>query len=245
MRTASAHTERASVLVGVVKSRRDLALFLKEHWYRVPASHLPKRKPQYLALYQPAVFGAEGKCVRYYARVAKITRKKRVELFPEEAAHPRSRDEYARIETGRSVALKRPVRNTSPRRVSFAFTTLERLLAAKNMLQLYDVAETEMMLARALRKAGIKASPQFWVTDRKLRVRYRLDFAVFCKNGKLAIECDNKKAHSGGRAKSRDLAKDTFLAERGWTVVRFAETDITSDVALCVAKLRKTIREFG
>ena len=40
------------VLVEVVNRKKDLEIALKEHWYRIPLKHLPKRKAKYLALHQ-------------------------------------------------------------------------------------------------------------------------------------------------------------------------------------------------
>jgi len=40
------------VLVGVVNRKKDLEIAFKEHWYRIPVKHFPKRKARYLALHQ-------------------------------------------------------------------------------------------------------------------------------------------------------------------------------------------------
>ena len=233
------------MLVGVVKNKRDLVLLMKERWYRIPVAHLPKRKIDYIAFYQPVVFGAQGKRIRYYARVIKYQMFERRELLPCEASHPSARAKYARIAVGSIKELPRAIRNTSPRRVSFGFTTLNRLFSSKNILQLYNVAETEEMLSHAFREAHISALPQYWVIDRKSKTRYRLDFAIFCEKGKIAVECDNTKAHSGSRMAKRDQVKDAFLANRGWTMMRLKEADIISDTKLCVVKIQKTIRKLG
>ncbi|TSC55339.1 MAG: hypothetical protein Greene041679_635, partial [Parcubacteria group bacterium Greene0416_79] len=50
-----------TVLVGVLKSPRDLKILLEEKWYRIPVSFLPKRKFTHIAFYQPAAFDKEGK----------------------------------------------------------------------------------------------------------------------------------------------------------------------------------------
>lgn len=49
------------VLVGVVNRKRDLEIAFKEHWYRIPLKHFPKRKAKYLALYQTRVFDKREK----------------------------------------------------------------------------------------------------------------------------------------------------------------------------------------
>ena len=49
------------VLVGVLKNKRDLGILLQKHWYRIPVRYLPKKKFDYIAFYQPLVFGRRGK----------------------------------------------------------------------------------------------------------------------------------------------------------------------------------------
>ncbi|MEK7212757.1 MAG: DUF559 domain-containing protein [Patescibacteria group bacterium] len=232
-----------NVLVGVLKSKRDLTLLLKEHWYRIPAARLPKRRFRYLAFYQPALFGRRGKCIRYYARALKRQTIRRRDLLPDEPWHPRARADYIRIDVGKVRKLPRPIRNTIPRRVSFGFTTRERLLRAKNILQLYNVAETEKMVRKWLCRARIKATAQYWVKSGEKR--YCLDFAVFCRRGLIAIECDNTKAHAGLRQRQRDRIKDAFLKNHGWVVMRLKEKDVVTDEKRCIAKIRKMVRKLG
>ena len=86
----------------------------------------------------------------------------------------------------------------------------------------------------------IPAKAQHWVTGKGRR--YRLDFAVFCKHGKIAIECDNLKAHSGPRARAKDKAKDIFLRRHGWKVLRLTEAEILSNLEGCVARIKSCIK---
>jgi len=228
------------VLVGVLKNKRDLALLLAERWYRIPVAYAPKRKFRYLAFYQPAGHGRHGKCIRYYARVLRRRILKRRRVLPNEPLHPRASEEYLRFRLGAIKTLARPIKNIVPRRISFGFTTLKSLLTVKTILQLYNVTPTEQIMAVALKRSGIRATAQYYVVGRGKR--YCLDFAVFCKNGPIAIECDNLKAHSGARQRAKDKAKDIFLRRHGWKVIRLTERDIISDLGRCVARLRRLIR---
>ena len=99
------------------------------------------------------------------------------------------------------------------------------------------------MIGRALRRAGIRAVAQYYV--RGEAKRYFLDFAIFCKRGKIAIECDNRRAHRGKRQRDKDAAKDEFLRTHGWTVIRLAEPDIVEDMEKCAAKVRRAVRGRG
>jgi len=235
------------VLVGVLKNRRDLDILLRERWYRIPVRYAPKQRFDYIAFYQPAAFGWGGKCIRYYARVVQRDIKKRNVLLPDEATHRQADADYIQIHVRGVRELRQPIRNILPRRVTFGFTTLKKLREAKNMLGVYGVADTEAMMRDALRGAGIKARSQCYVSGRegKKKKRYCLDFAVACRRGAVAIECDNTKAHSGARQWEKDKAKDIFLRHRGWTVLRFTEEDITSKMEKCMARVRRAIKKSG
>jgi len=238
---------KGMVLVGVLKSRRDLELLFWEKWYRIPAEFMPKRKFTYVAFYQPAVFGRQGKRIMYYARVVKTEARKRIELLPRERAHPRASADYVRITVDRLTQLSRPIINTSPRRISFGFTTLRLLKKAKNILELYQVAPTEDIMKCALRDAQISAQAQYSITigAQGKKKRYRLDFAIMCRRGGVAIECDNKRAHSGGRQRERDTEKDTRLRRRGWAVVRLNEAEIMLALPQCIERIRRAVKGLG
>ena len=236
-------TENKNVLIGVLKSKRDLDILLNEHWYRIPYVHMPKKRFEYLAFYQPAMFGTVSNRIQYYARVRTRRIYNRSRLLPVESAHPNANKAYVQAQVGRILELPRPIKNKPPRRVVFGFTTLARLLNAKNMLELYAIAPTEQIMATALRRAGIKFKEQYPVSVGAKR--YRLDFAIFCKRGSMAIECDNKKAHRGAFQKKKDLAKDINLRRHGWVVVRLGEEEIVLNVPKCVLRIRRTIKKLG
>ncbi len=231
------------VLVCVLKDKRDLHILLKENWYRIPIVYLPKRKFTYLAFYQPAEFGRFGKRIQYYARVLSSKTVKRTELLPKEQAHPRAHDDYLRIEVAWVKRLVRPIKNIIPRRVSFGFTTLKSLLKAGDILELYGISPTEQIVERGLQRLGIKTKKEFNVS--KGGKRYRLDLAVFCKNGRIAIECDNLKAHSDGVQIAKDKIKDKFLKRNGWHVIRLREMDIIEKLDNCLRFVAKAVNEFG
>ncbi|MDO8469683.1 MAG: DUF559 domain-containing protein [bacterium] len=232
--------ERKDVLVGVLKGPRDLAFLRREHWYRIPVAHAPVRPFRWLAFYQPAVFGRSGGRIRFYARVLERHTARREELLPGEPRHPRAHEPYIRVRIGVLRKLPHPVRNITPRRVSFGFTTLRRLRAAKNILDVYGIAPTEELMADALRRARIPA-----VAQRTVVVgghRYRPDFTVRCWRGMVAIECDNQRAHSGMVSKMRDRAKDAALIRCGWTVVRFSEREIVNQLPQCILRVSRAIQ---
>ncbi|MFH0890430.1 MAG: DUF559 domain-containing protein [Candidatus Liptonbacteria bacterium] len=232
-----------TVLVCVLKNKRDLDLLLWENWYRIPLLNLPKRGFEYLAFYQPAAFGSQGKRINYYAKAGKVEKLTRIKLLPRERNHPGASDDYARIRISRIRKLKKPIKNNSPRRVVFGFTNLGRLLRARNILQLYGVAETEALIGRELRSVGIRAKAQYRISFGKKR--YVLDFAVFCRNGRIAIECDNWKAHRGKLQARKDETKNQSLENGGWTVVRLKEKEIVENAQKCMVHIGRIMDRLG
>ena len=226
-----------NVLVGVIKNKRDLNLFLREGWYRIPMIHAPRRAFSHIALYQPASFSKKGKRIEYYARVVTSEIVPRIILLPKEKNHPRAYEEYVKIECREIQKLPRAVKNIAPRRISFGFTTIQKLLSAKNILELYGVPQTEEIIGKELRRAGITAKREFCVSAGGKR--YRIDFAVFCTKGNIAIECDNWKAHGGKTQRKKDRAKDVFLRHHGWRVVRLREKSIIEHPDRCIARIKK------
>lgn len=231
------------VLVGVLKNKRDFEILMRKNWYRIPADFAPKRKFDYLAFYQPLEFGKHGKRIIYFAQVLNTRKSKRISLLPDEPNHPRANDDYIRLKVGKIHTLTRAIKNTIPRRIVFGFTTLDRLINSKNILELYNIAPTEQIFEKELKRSGIKYVSQKYVICGK--ERFRPDFLISCKNGKIAIECDNKKAHSSPRQEEKDRVKNACLKKFGWTVIRFSEHDIIFDPKKCLARIKRTIRRLG
>lgn len=228
-----------NVLVGVLKNKRDLRILLKSLWYRIPAAYFPKRKFRYVAFYQPASFGRRGKRIEYYASVVRKGKTKRINLLPKERSHPRANDDYLKIEFAKIEKLPKPIRNIIPRRISFGFTTLKNLLSVKNILELYGVPPTEQIIEKQLNYLGIKPVREYNIS--KGGKRYRIDLAILLKNGKIAIECDNLKAHRSKVQVKKDKIKDSFLRRHGWQVIRLKESEIIEHLDLCIKEIKKAI----
>ena len=238
-----------NVLVAVLKSKDDLKILLEEKWYRIPATFLPRRTFTHIAFYQPAGagrplgFGKSGRRILYYARVAKREVKKRVELLPNEPSHPRAQSDYLKCSFREIKKLKKPIRNIIPRRVSFGFTDLKTLRSANDILELYHVAPTEQIVEKELNRLSIPVVPQYRLRDKGKR--YCLDFAILCNRGNLAIECDNRKAHSSKFQKLKDKQKDAALKGLGWRVIRLTESDILGNLDSSISRIKKLISSLG
>lgn len=232
------------VLVGVVNRREDLETALKRRWYRIPVRRAPRRRPDFVAFYQTLAFGGEGKAICYYASAKRFSVTTRRKLLPGERDHPRAGEKYYRVELGRPRKTPRRIENRTRRRVTFGFTTLRKLLRAGEVSYLFDISPIEEIMRRALRKERIPAAHEYCVVH-KGRVRYRLDFAILCKRGQVAVECDSEKWHLQRAQRIRDRRRDLWLRNRGWTVLHFAGADIRENLGNCVKTVRRTIRSLG
>ncbi|MFH1824819.1 MAG: DUF559 domain-containing protein [Candidatus Firestonebacteria bacterium] len=232
------------VLIAVLKNRKDLNVLLKEKWYRIPVFSLPKRKADYIAFYQPATFGKSGSSIRYYAEPISYKTLKRIKILPKEFDHPNANDEYYKLKFRKIFKLKSPVRNKSRMRISFGFTTFEKLKRARNITELFDVNPIEDMLGLTLGKHKIKSLREhtFRLSDCR---RYRLDFVIFCKRGPLNIEGDSSKWHSIKSQRLKDALRDMALRKSGWCILRLKEPEIIGNIDKCVLKIRRAIKKLG
>ena len=227
-------------MVGVLRRRNDLKILLQKHWYRIPLAFLPKRLFRYVAFYQPALFDKRGKRIEYYGRIRKVERIKRINLLPTEHFHPRAHDDYMKLQFFKITKLARPIKNVIPRRISFGFTSLARLLSSRNILELYGVSPTEQIIKKGLDRLGITSQREYSISQG--RRRYRLDLVVFCRRGAIVIECDNFKAHSGKWQIKKDKIKDRCLKRLGWRVIRLKEKDIIEGPSDCLNRVREVVQ---
>lgn len=233
-----------AVLVAVVGREKDLDLARRDRWYRIPVRHAPRRKADYLALYQTAAFGARGRAIRYFASVRSVSAAIRRRLLPDEKSHPRAAGCYLKLSLGPLRKTPHVIRNKTRRRMTFGFTTLDKLRGATEVCQLFDISPVEEIMRRLLERARIPVSHEYCVMERK-RLRYRLDFAVFCRKGRLAVECDNERFHQSKRQRIRDRRRDRWLSRRGWTVLRLPGAAVRDDPKGCVRKVRAAVRKLG
>lgn len=125
------------VLVAVVKSPRDLEIARVLGWYRIPLETAPKTLHiDWLAFYQSAAFGDEKWSVRYACPVRGFELTRRGELLRDEPDHARADEPYYKVILGPMQALPQPIPARKWRRVTFLFTTGERLAGARDLTDL-------------------------------------------------------------------------------------------------------------
>jgi hypothetical protein len=135
------------ILVCLLPTPRDLEIARLLGWYRIPLRTAPKVvSVDRLAFYQPASFAEVGGRIELTAAVRGHELTTRGELLKDQADHPRSGEEYYRIQLGPLERLDNPILADRWRRLTFLYTTGDHLLAAKTLNDLVvEGAERESL----------------------------------------------------------------------------------------------------
>lgn len=152
------------VLVCVIPTPRDLEIARLLGWYRIPLRTAPKViAVDYLAFYQTSSFGDRGGRIEFIAEVRGHELTTRGELLKDEADHPRSKEEYFKLQIGELEKLQEPVLAGKWKRITFLYTTGEYLLKAKTLNDLVVDGEERDVLWRSLRERA--ENDQLYKTD--------------------------------------------------------------------------------
>ena len=142
------------ILVGVIPEPRDLEIARLLGWYRIPYRFAPKVvRVDYLAFYQPSSFG-EGHSGRIetFAEVLGVELTTRAELIKDEPDHPRSNEEYFKIQLGPLQLLAKPIVAEDWKRITFLYTTGELFSEANTIQDLVVRTEERKILWHSLRE---------------------------------------------------------------------------------------------
>jgi hypothetical protein len=157
------------ILVAFLPTPRDLEIARVLGWYRIPLRSAPRVVAvDYLAFYQPSTFGEGHKwCIEFLAPVKGHELATRAELFKEERDHPRASEEYFKLQLGDLITLPNPIPAGEWKRITFFYTTGERLLSAENIDDLSVRDEERQILWHALRERaqqtqqyGVESMPE-------------------------------------------------------------------------------------
>jgi hypothetical protein len=142
------------VLVAICRAPRDLEIARLLGWYRIPLASAPKTlRVDWVAFFLTAAFGDERWQVRYVAPVRGYELRRRADLFHDEPDHPRADEPYYRVDLGPLQPLARPIPARRWRRLTFLYTTGERLLSADDVRDLnVPVTHADDRLWRLLRE---------------------------------------------------------------------------------------------
>ncbi len=231
-------------MVAIVPRKKDWQILRESHWYRIPVKSAPVgiKKVKYLAFYQPKIFAEEKWAVNYYAPVLGWAVVKRRDLLPDEPKHPNLQEDYYKITIADLVKLPRPIKSQRRRRITFIPTTLEKLFSAKEINDLFLTSPIEEKLYAALKEKKISCERQYFVKEEDRT--YCLDFAIFCQNGKIAVECDGESYHSARSARLYDRERDNELTSYGWHILRFYGGEIKKNTRACIKRIRRTIKSL-
>ena len=230
---ADAEARRRTVLVAVLNNHADLRRVREEGWYRIPQRRAPRRiGADYLAFYQTGAFAGEpeAQSVTYFAPTQRYRLLTRGELLPNEANHARAGDFYFRIDIGPLKRLVRPVPSASLRRLTFIHTTLDRLLTAEDVRDLFYHQDPFERLWHALREEQLRPLPNRIVNGRPV------DMTLRARGGYLGIRCQEDDR----AAETRPIS----LPDR-WEMLHVAPAAIEQDMGECLRRVAQALLALG
>jgi len=239
-------TKTQPALVGIVPRKSLWDMIQKEKWYHIPVKSAPKNilLVEYIAFYFPDCFDKKDQYqVKHYAKVLKIDRVKRIELFPDEKGHKNSKKDYYQIHLGRITKLPHPIPSKKWRRIVHIPTSKQKLFYAKEINDLWDTSPLEEKMYQEMKKRKITAERQFYVEVGG--EKYFLDFGIFCRKGNIDVECDGEKYHILPKALAKDRRRNNKLTSAGWRVLRFSGKEIKYDIKNCIVMIEGTIYNLG
>lgn len=234
----------SSVLVAHVASTKDLQRALYERWYRLrPCRAVDDlgdlRDFRYLALYEAGDDDARPYRIRHYARIRHVDVRHRRDLIPDEPQHERADLAYPLLRLDRPKRLRRTLYSRMNREVRFLKTDWNHFKSAREWNDLYLGSPLERRLHEALRHEGLFAEREFRANCRDLdRMRtFFLDFALFCRDGRLDIEVDGDTYHLQPERVLRDKERDNLLVANRWSVLRFHTAEIQFNLRGALARI--------
>lgn len=232
-------------LVAVINRRIDLDLAHAKQWYRIPVRSAPAglNDMRWVAFYLTAPFGGEKWSVRHWASITSIREARRVELLPDEPDHPRAQEAYYRLALGQVQQRHEPILSRRRRRVVFIPSVWRKFQTALEINDLHNGSPLEDRLWAAFKQEGIEAERQWF--EGTTESLYCLDFAVFCPQRNIDVECDGDLWHSNPKRAREDNQRNNFLEQRGWHVLRFSTDQLMSTLPDCLQAVKTTVRRCG
>lgn len=173
-------TDQSLVLVAIMPNVRDMEIARVLGWYRIPMKTAPKIvRTDLIAFYQPKAFGADHQSrIEKYAEIRGVELVMRKELFRDEPDHPRSEEEYYKLQLGPLRELEMPIPADRWKRFLFFYTTAEKLFSAKSMRDLAVVGAERDILWRSLQERAnaslLPAAAQSQMMDPRVELQFLL-----------------------------------------------------------------------
>lgn len=178
------------VLVGVINRKKDLDIARERGWYRIPQEKLPRGVYfEYLAFfvsgYPASKLGTSG--VHYFAPRTGVELCYRRDLLPDEPDHKHADHRYYKVQFHELIARVPPIVNASKRSFSFIFTTWDRFVKAKTIVDLYrDDDYFVDRIYHALRDARLRPE-RYWDTGQSRQDGYSECLRILCENGEVVV----------------------------------------------------------
>jgi len=235
-----------TALVAIVPTRRDWQLALSQGWYRIPVRAAPAmvkdKSITHVAFYFPSEFGDEKYSIRWHAQVSRIATRKRKELL-DEPQHRNAEQEYFVLHLKDLQLLPNPIHSRKPRRLLFVPTTPAKLLTAPEINFLFNDSPLEEKLWKGLMEMGIPSERQYEVVVGP--ARFKLDFAVFCKQRSIGLECDGDTVHMRRSAVERDKRRSNILQSQGWSMMHFTTNELNNNLGHSLSLVADAVNQYG
>lgn len=218
------------ILVVILNNKRDFEIVRVLGWYRIPLKTAPKTVAvDWLAFYQTAKFGEEKWAINYVAPVRGHELSTRAELLRTQPDHPRANEAYYKIQIGPLERLPRPIPSRKWRRITFLYTTGERLLAAEELNDLIVQSAERERLWQALRERGLVAERQYETAKGT-----EVDLALLCALGKLGITL-GEPPHQIKERRGRET----------WEYLTFPEATVNANLPEVVQTIEQAVQQLG
>jgi hypothetical protein len=192
--------------------------------HRIPLKRAPKTVAvDWLAFYQTAKFGDEKWAINFVAPVRGHELTTRAELLRTQPDHPRAHEQYYKIQIGPLERLPRPIPSRKWRRLTFLYTTGERLLKAEEINELIVQSEERERLWQALRERGLRAERDYETRQGPL------DLALLCALGNLGVSFGEKLVKERG----------------GWRYLAVSEMEVKADLPGLVQQIEAVVTALG
>jgi very-short-patch-repair endonuclease len=166
-------------------------------------------------------------------------------LFPNDDENKHKEENlYYRIQLINLQERETPIISYRPRRLVFIPTTLKKFEFAQQVNDLFDGSPLEDRLWRALKYIKTSAERQWKIVVQGHN--YYLDFAVFCKNGKLAIETDGYTTHYDSLNQiDYDTWRQNEIELDDWRFLHYTRRQVKDNWTPYLAQIQTKIDQLG
>lgn len=229
---------------------KDWLLAMEQFWYRIPVDKAPKiikkGTAEYIAFYFPASFGKKMKWkVSHYGKITAVQVVSRNELFPEEPTNQKSDINYYQVSFKNLEELAQPFVSRRGHRVVFVSTTKEKFFSGLTDFNiLFQSSFLEQKMEKLIDDMNVEYERE-WREYVDIQKFYYLDFAIWCKNGAIDIECDGDAYHMENDKVHLDKTRNNELESYGWSVLRFTSKHFKEEKKHIEKTIYQTVKELG